>query len=204
MTNAAELADDILANWPYPPKGGWTADHLDRLPLDGPNGEPEFFIRVELIDGALVFRSPQTRFHERMVSSLRIGLSGQAPAVFSVVGGMDLWLDAHSRTCPDVMVIDAVAGADLDRTSYQAEEVYLVVEVVSPESAHRDRVVKPPKYARSGISHFWRVEKKENQLVVYVFELDPATCAYGLVKIDRGRVAVDLPFPVDIAFGNAG
>jgi hypothetical protein len=48
---------------------------VDRLPSDGPHGEPDFFKHVELIDGALVFTSPQKRFHERMsrglVNSLR-------------------------------------------------------------------------------------------------------------------------------------
>ncbi|MEW2387318.1 hypothetical protein AB0933_03030 [Streptomyces venezuelae] len=38
--------------WPVPPKGGWTADDLDRLPNLPPH--------TELIDGSLVFVSPQT------------------------------------------------------------------------------------------------------------------------------------------------
>ena len=50
-----------LEYWPSPPPWGWTADDMDHLPTDGPNGEPDFFKRVELIDGALVFMSPQRR-----------------------------------------------------------------------------------------------------------------------------------------------
>lgn len=30
-----------LEYWPSPPPWGWTADDLDRLPSNGPNGEPE-------------------------------------------------------------------------------------------------------------------------------------------------------------------
>jgi hypothetical protein len=48
-----------LDSWPYPPPGGWTADDLDQLGLEGPNGEPDFFKRVELIDGVLMFMSPR-------------------------------------------------------------------------------------------------------------------------------------------------
>jgi hypothetical protein len=36
--------------------------------------------------------------------------------------------------------------------------VELVVEVISPESDERDRVVKPFEYARAGIPEFWLVE----------------------------------------------
>ena len=39
-------------SWPVPPVGGWTADDLDRLPNLPPH--------TELIDGSLVFVSPQT------------------------------------------------------------------------------------------------------------------------------------------------
>ncbi|WP_308441895.1 hypothetical protein [Planotetraspora phitsanulokensis] len=47
-----------LECWPTPPPRGWTADDLDHLPSEGPNGEPDFFKHVELIDGALLFASP--------------------------------------------------------------------------------------------------------------------------------------------------
>lgn len=66
-----------LEYWPSPPPWGWTADDLDRLPSDGPNGEPDFFKHVELIDGALVFTSPQKRFHERVIHGLRASLNAQ-------------------------------------------------------------------------------------------------------------------------------
>ena len=47
-------------SWPIPPEGGWTSDDLDRLPNLPPH--------TELIDGSLVFVSPQTLFHSRAVS----------------------------------------------------------------------------------------------------------------------------------------
>ncbi|MEO3856838.1 Uma2 family endonuclease [Acrocarpospora sp. B8E8] len=206
VTSTAEQlshsAEDVLANWPYPPEGGWTADDLDRLPLDGPHGEPDFFARVELVDGALVFMSPQKRFHEHVLIGLRVRLDQQAPEKLGAVSQMDLKLDTNWRPCPDIVVADAAAVADMARTFYEADEVHLVVEIVSPESAHRDRSVKPPKYAKSGIPYYWRVENHENKPVVYVFQLDPATSAYGLVAIHRGRLSVDVPFPIDIDLDN--
>src|SRR6478609_9034027 len=79
-----------LEFWPSPPPWGWIADDLDRLPSDGPNGEPDFFAHVELIDGALVFLSPQKRFHERVIRGFTNGLNPQAPDRLSALMNMDV------------------------------------------------------------------------------------------------------------------
>lgn len=187
-----------LDSWPYPPPGGWTADDLDQLGLEGPNGEPDFFKRVELIDGALVFMSPQKRFHQRVIRGLANAIGEQAPASLSVVDQMDVKLGHRQRPVPDVLVIDAAAAEDDDRTYYMPAEVHLVIEVVSPESEERDRLTKPLRYAAAGIVHFWRVENNDGQPVVYIYELDPATKTYGLAGIHHGKVSVSVPFPIEL------
>ncbi|MEU6739555.1 Uma2 family endonuclease [Streptosporangium sandarakinum] len=187
-----------LEYWPSPPPWGWTADDLDRLPAEGPNGEPDFFEHVELIDGALVFMSPRKRFHQRMVRLLTEALDDQAPEELAAVDQMDVKLGHRMRPCPDVSVVAARAAADDERTFYTPAEVRLVVEVVSPESEDRDRKTKPFRYAEAGIPHFWRVESKDGRPVVYVHELDPATGVYGLTGIHHGHLTVPVPFPIDI------
>src|SRR3569833_2490440 len=141
-----------LEYWPSPPPWGWTADDMDHLPTDGPNGEPDFFKRVELIDGALVFMSPQRRFHERVIRGLTNSLNAQVPEHLIAVTHMDVKLGHRMRPCPDVLVIDTAADDDR-RTFYNADEVRLVVEIVSPESEDRDRKLKPVRYAEAGIPH---------------------------------------------------
>jgi Uma2 family endonuclease len=187
-----------LEYWPSPPPWGWTADDLDRLPSDGPNGEPDFFKHVELIDGALVFMSPQKRFHERVIHGLRVSLNAQVPDDLFALSQMDVKLGHRTRPCPDVLVIDAAVADDDSRTFYSPEEVHLVVEVVSPESEERDRKYKPPRYAEAGIPHFWRVEENDGKPVVYVYELDPATKAYALTGIHHGKLGVPVPFEIGI------
>ncbi|MCW2940350.1 MAG: hypothetical protein JWN00_3335 [Actinomycetia bacterium] len=187
-----------LDSWPYPPPGGWTADDLDQLGLEGPNGEPDFFKRVELIDGALVFMSPQKRFHQWVIHGLSNAIGEQAPASLRVVDQMDVKLGHRQRPVPDVLVIDAAAADDFDRTYYVPAEVHLVIEVVSPESEERDRLTKPLRYAAAGIVHFWRVENNGDQPVVYVYELDPASKTYGLAGIHHGKVSVSVPFPIEL------
>ncbi|GAB3968323.1 Uma2 family endonuclease [Actinoallomurus acanthiterrae] len=175
---------------------------MDRLPSDGPNGEPGFFERLELIDGALIFAAPQSRFHERTLHALVTELSSQAPDDVCAVWRMDVKLGHRMRPCPDVLVIDSAAADDLDRTFYTPDEVHLAVEVVSPESEERDRKLKPPRYAEAGIVHFWRVEENDGRPVVYVYELDPATKTYALTGIHHGTLSVLVPFPISVDLEN--
>ncbi len=152
----------------------------------------------ELIDGALVFMAPQSRFHEGVIHGLRVSLNDQAPDHLFALGQMDVKLGQSTRLCPDVLVIDADVASDPDRSFYDPEEVHLVVEVVSPESEDRDRKYKPPRYAEAGIGHFWRVEENEGKPVVYVYELDPATTVYALTGIHHGKLSVTVPFAIGV------
>ncbi|MFI7533505.1 Uma2 family endonuclease [Streptosporangium sp. NPDC049376] len=197
-TSATREVGELLANWPYPPPGGWTADDLDRLPQEGPHGEPDFFKHVELVDGALIFMSPQKRFHDVVIRRLANSLEAQAPEHLAVATQMDVVLGVRQRPCPDVLLIDAALDREHDRTAYVPEEVHLVVEVVSPESEFRDREVKPRRYAAAGITHFWRVEAENGVPAVYVYELDSATRAYVPTGIHRDKLSVQVPFPATI------
>ncbi len=95
-------------------------------------------------------------------------------------------------------VIRAQAERGPDQTSYEAEDVLLVVEVVSPDSEERDRKRKPQLYAEADIPNFWRVENNSGRPTVYVYELDPATKAYALTGIHHDRLKLSLPFKIDI------
>lgn len=117
---------------------GWFAEDLDHLP-EAPR-------HTELIDGALVFRvAPQRSWHGRLVTSLTVALMDQAPDGIEVEREMTIRLDARNRPEPDLLL--ATAPYEADRTWFTPEDVLLVIEVVSPESAHRDRTVKLRKYA---------------------------------------------------------
>jgi Uma2 family endonuclease len=80
---------------------------------------------------------------------------------------MTVRLDKRNRPEPDVLA--ATAPYDPDRTWYAATDVLLAVEVVSPESAHRDRTVKLRKYAEAGIPHYSLVEEEDNKPIAHVF-----------------------------------
>lgn len=176
--------------WPMPPAGGWTADDLDTLPNLPPH--------TELIDGSLVFVSPQTIFHERTVDFFKWQLQSLAPEDFEVFREFTIDVDRQNRPEPDVVVVRGDVVEDTRQTRFPAESVVLAIEVVSPESVGRDRETKPLKYARAGITHYWRVENNQGRAVVYVFELEPATGQYVATGIFHDRMKVSAPFPVDL------
>ncbi|MDG6104908.1 Uma2 family endonuclease [Dactylosporangium aurantiacum] len=83
-------------------------------------------------------------------------------------------------------------------TYFTPDTVLLVVEVVSPESAYRDRTVKLRKYAEAGIAHYWRVEEEQSLPVVHTYELDEPTRLYAPTGVHRGELRVSRPFAVTV------
>ncbi|MFI7597210.1 Uma2 family endonuclease [Actinoplanes sp. NPDC049681] len=84
------------------------------------------------------------------------------------------------------------------RTFFTPDEVLLVVEVVSLESAHRDGTVKLRKYAEAGITKYWRVEAEDGAPVVHAYELDGPTRSYVPTAIHRRELHSPTPFAVDL------
>jgi Uma2 family endonuclease len=178
-----------LPDWVFPPPGGFVAEDLDHI--------PDLPAHTELIDGSLVFVSPQASFHMRVVSFLENEIRRAAPQGLLVRREMSVILGKHQRPQPDLFVIPA--SADRPRqTFYRGQDLILAVEVVSPESMVRDRSRKPTLYAEAGIAHFWRVEDHSDKAVVYVYELDPATGSYTATGIHHDRLKLTAPFDLDI------
>ncbi|MGC9439828.1 Uma2 family endonuclease [Streptomyces sp. WG5] len=188
----AESVEHRRPRWPVPPVDGYTVDDLFTLPDLPPH--------TQLIDGSLVFVSPQRRFHANVIDLLVWGLRAGLPAEFKVSREMTTILDRRNGPEPDVSVIRAEAVTGPTQTSYQAEDVLLAVEVVSPDSESRDRTTKPQKYAAAGIPNFWRVEQggTDGRPVVHVYELEPMTKTYVHMGIHRDRIKVDRPYVIDI------
>lgn len=184
------MSAEPLPDWVIPPTQGFTADDLDRLPGLPPH--------TELIDGSLVFMSPQSSFHTLVMDLLVPELRRSAPKGTRVRREMTITLNPRQRPEPDISVTRPGVDVAPDATSLRAKDVLLAVEVVSPDSETRDRERKPQLYARAGIPHFWRVEQESGRPTVYVYELDPATHAYALTGIHHEELKLTLPFAVRI------
>ncbi|MGW1072982.1 Uma2 family endonuclease [Streptomyces sp. NPDC002537] len=178
--------------WPVPPQDGYTVDDLLTLPDLPPH--------TELIDGSLVFVSPQRSFHSIVIDLLVDGLRRAAPPEFRVRREMTVVIDRRNGPEPDVMVVRALSVQSMVQTYYQARDVLLAVEVVSPDSEARDRDTKPHKYAAAGIPYFWRVEmaSEDERPIVQTFELDRETRVYGPTGTHRDTLKLSDPFAINI------
>lgn len=179
-----------VPGWPIPPKEGYTAEDLDHI--------PELPAHTELIDGSLIFVSPQRNFHMLAVDLLVMVLRRLVPDHLRVRREMTVTLGKRQRPEPDVLVlhVDGIEGPE--QCDFKPEHVVLAIEVMSPDSEERDRKRKPLLYAEAGIPHFWRVENNAGYPTVYVYELDPASKAYALAGIHHDRLKLTLPFEIDI------
>ncbi|GAA4094277.1 Uma2 family endonuclease [Actinomadura miaoliensis] len=188
-----------VPQWMIPPPGGFTADDFLKM-----RGLPR---HTELIDGSLVFVSPQQPWHQWIINLLWFRLDEQAPAGFRAQREMTIKLAKRQCPEPDVLVVTEEAHERLfaeKLTYFHPEDVSLVVEAVSPDSEDRDRDTKPLRYAAAGIRHYWRVEADDLRAVVYVYELDPATGAYSPTGIYHDRLKLTVPFDIDIGLTRVG
>ncbi|MEU9335007.1 Uma2 family endonuclease [Streptomyces sp. NPDC048290] len=188
-TLSAEPGDSV--RWPRPPERGYTVDDLLTLDSLPP--------RTQLMDGSLVFVSPQRYYHFSVIDLLMSGLRRTLPTELTLAREMPLRLDDGNAPLPDVMVLRAGALTSLDQDCFEARDALLAVEVVTPESASRDGTTKPLKYAAAGVPHYWRVERDmgTDQPVVHVYERVPLTGAYRHMGLRRERIRVAEPFDVD-------
>jgi Uma2 family endonuclease len=175
---------------PVPPEDGYTVD--DFFTLDLPP-------HTELIDGSLVFVSPQRKFHTLAMYLLEQGLRVHVPGDLRVRREMTVVLGKRNVPEPGLVVVTAEADGDQRLTRYQAADVVLAVEVVSPDSEARDRDTKPRKYAGAGIRNFWLVEMGEDSHpVVWTYELDPVNKTYVATGVHRDRLKLSVPYDIDI------
>ncbi|MFH8616562.1 Uma2 family endonuclease [Streptomyces sp. NPDC017979] len=177
--------------WPMPPQDGYTMD--DYFALDLPP-------HTEMIDGSLVFVSPQRKFHSLAMFLFEVGLRQRVPQHLRVRREMAVVLGRKNVPEPDLVVVTAESDGDQDQTRYEAADVVLAVEVVSPDSESRDRDTKPRKYAAAGIPHFWLVEMepRSEQPVVHTFTRDADSGAYVSTGVFRDRLKLAEPFEIDI------
>ena len=140
--------------------------------------------RAEWEDGKVVLMSPASIYHERIFSLLFRLLTEyveqhELGEVIAAPFQMKLARIRRGRE-PDLMF---VTTANLSRVlaTHVDGPADLVIEIVSPESVARDRVVKFQEYAEAGISEYWVVDPLEQR--VEFFTLD-SNGSYSLIAPD--------------------
>ena len=140
---------------PYP-------DHL--LTLDEYDALPEDNTRhYELLDGVLVGSPRAGSFHQELALYLMMELYRQLPRAWKVIHDVEVVLQPSfppTLRAPDIVVVPAERARTKPKR-YNASDVLLAVEVISPGSRSTDTSIKPAEYARAGIPHYWVVDLDE-------------------------------------------
>jgi Uma2 family endonuclease len=135
---------------------------------------------AEWVDGEVVMYSPASRRHQEIglflgqVIGLYVERSG-AGRILLPPFQMKL---AHSGREPDLLFVAQEHLGRLKET-YLDGQADLVVEIVSPESAARDRGVKFYEYAQGGVPEYWLIDPQTEWVEFYRLEEDHYRLAFG-------------------------
>jgi Uma2 family endonuclease len=123
----------------------------------------------ELLDGKAVAMSPRPAVNHDIVSGniYRIFgnfLKGKKCAAF---GEVDVYLTEKDRVIPDVMIV-------CDRDIVKANGIYgapdLIVEVLSPSTASKDRGYKRKLYEKCGVREYWIVSPEAMSIEAHLLQ----------------------------------
>jgi Uma2 family endonuclease len=126
--------------------------------------------RCELIFGRFYLSPSPSLLHQTVLILLLKRLDDIAMATRSrvFVAPLDVTLADHSVVQPDVLYVSAARRAILHERVEGAPD--LVIEILSPGTARRDRGQKLALYAGSDVREYWIVDAVERQIEFLVNE----------------------------------
>ncbi|WP_018351499.1 Uma2 family endonuclease [Longispora albida] len=184
---------------------GWTAalaadvrdaQTLRRILADPTN--PEVYpdsIPHELLNGAIIVTPPAGPTHGSLMHILGSHLRRQLPRPLWL--GIDTWLylDRQNHPAPDLMLCQRP-----DSEMKRPTEALLVLEILSPATADRDRGEKKSVYARHGIPSYLIVDPEP--LTVTEYRLAGDTYTEQQTVTAPGIFTTDTPCPLTINLGS--
>jgi Uma2 family endonuclease len=122
---------------------------------------------AELIDGEILMSPAPRESHQNAVGNLHAELRAFVHArklgrVF--LSPFDVHLPSGAVVEPDLVFVSTARSRIVQDWVRGAPD--LLVEVVSPDSARRDRVRKRALYAENGVSEYWIVDPAEESVEV--------------------------------------
>jgi Uma2 family endonuclease len=133
-------------------KRRWTVAERDELPDDGN--------RYEVIDGELFVTPAPSLLHQLAIARLHRLIADyldREPVGHAVESPADIVFGPQRGVQPDLLVLPLVGGR-IPRQFSEVRRLLLAVEVVSPSSAHTDRVDKRGLYREEPVDEYWIVD----------------------------------------------
>ncbi|MFI7110771.1 Uma2 family endonuclease [Nonomuraea sp. NPDC050227] len=164
----------------------FTVDDLLRFPDDGN--------RYELFNGSLVVSPAPTPPHQDAIFLLQTILHRALPAQLKVYSTVNVRASERDLFIPDLAVVTRDKARNV-KLVFEAADVLLAVEVVSPSTKTHDRGNKAAAYAAAGIPAYWRIELDEGPSL-YVYELDGGSYREPVAHKAGTMVSLSSPCPV--------
>ncbi|MFW6089948.1 MAG: Uma2 family endonuclease [Gemmatimonadota bacterium] len=171
-----------------------TWEDAQQMPDDG--------MRYEAIGGELIVTPAPSLRHQDIVLELAV----QLRAILVESGHGRLWISpvgvefpaTSEGVQPDlVFVSNERRGIIADLTLKGPPD--LVIEVLSPGTARRDRGLKQRLYARRGVAQYWIVDPEADAVEVHRFEGDPAFERFtGRLPVRLGPEEADVLGDIDL------
>lgn len=124
--------------------------------------------KQELIDGKVVMMAPMPVINHNFAAGnihtiFNVYLKGKKCT--AIADGSDVYLTKKNRVVPDVMIV-------CDRDKLRKDGVYgapdLIVEVLSPSTAKRDKGFKKDLYEQCGVKEYWLVDPTSKSIEVHL------------------------------------
>ena len=130
-------------------------------------------IRYELIDGVIYMMSSPSQAHQDISGELygRLWnfLRGKPCKVYHAPFDVLLNADTTDDTVlqPDLLVVCDMAKLD-GKSCVGAPD--MVIEILSPSTSKKDRIIKLNRYLQAGVREFWIVDPDDKGVTVYILK----------------------------------
>ncbi|XVU24850.1 Uma2 family endonuclease [Actinoplanes sp. CA-054009] len=161
---------------------GYTLEDVFNLPDDAP--------RVELWDGVLTVTPSPAGGHQKINWRLASWLEHNLPVGYEPQMAVGVVMGFRRKLEPDAVIMHS--PVDEDHHYYEAEQVVVAIEIVSPGTRKTDRFTKPARYAEAGIPHYWRIE----QHPIHIFAYDLRKGRYEPAADSADELVLSAPFDI--------
>lgn len=131
---------------------------------------PETTTPMELIEGEMIVTPAPEDMHQKSSGKFFVWLSQHATEGELRYAPADVRLSAGTVVQPDIFWVSPESACQLVDGKYWQGAPDLVIEILSPSTARRDRGIKFDLYQQHGVREYWIAEPEQKYVEVYARE----------------------------------